>query len=107
MVDQRLDASAREIADAQPDVLRGYEPEFDRGRRIEGVRAVRLQDEGLFDECPCESGCRSANAKDFAGKALIIRRLAGWASAVKTASYASIRAFDSRLTPLFATGRDI
>ena len=36
-----------------------------------------FEDEGLFDERPCESGCRSANAKYFAGKALIIRRLAG------------------------------
>jgi hypothetical protein len=36
-----------------------------------------FEDEGLFDKRPCESGCRSANAKYFAGKALIIRRLAG------------------------------
>jgi hypothetical protein len=36
-----------------------------------------FEDEGLFDERPCERGCRSANAKYFAGKALIIWRLAG------------------------------
>ena len=36
-----------------------------------------FEDEGLFDERPCESGCRSANAKYFAGKPLIIWRLAG------------------------------
>jgi hypothetical protein len=36
-----------------------------------------FEDEGLFDERPCESGWRSANAKDFAGKPLIVRRLAG------------------------------
>jgi len=36
-----------------------------------------FEDEGLFDERPCESGRRSANAKYFAGKSLIIGRLAG------------------------------
>ena len=36
-----------------------------------------FEDEGLFDERPCESGCRSANTKDFAGKPLVIGRLAG------------------------------
>ena len=36
-----------------------------------------FEDEGLFDERPCESGCRSAYTKYFAGKALVIRRLAG------------------------------
>ncbi len=36
-----------------------------------------FENEGLFDERPCESGCRSANAEYFAGKPLVIRRLAG------------------------------
>jgi hypothetical protein len=36
-----------------------------------------FEDEGLFDQRPCESGCRSTYTKYFAGKALIIRRLAG------------------------------
>jgi hypothetical protein len=36
-----------------------------------------FEDERLFDERPCQSGRGSANAKYFAGKALIIRRLAG------------------------------
>ena len=36
-----------------------------------------FEDEGLFDERPRESGRRSANAKYFAGKSLIIGRLAG------------------------------
>ena len=36
-----------------------------------------LEDEGLFDERPCETGRRSANAEYFVGKLLIIRDLAG------------------------------
>ena len=36
-----------------------------------------FQDERLLHERSCESGCRSANAKYVAGKALIVRRLAG------------------------------
>ena len=39
-----------------------------------------FEDEGLFDERPCESGRRSANAKYFAGKPLIIGLLAREAS---------------------------
>ena len=36
-----------------------------------------LEDEGLFDERPRESGRRSANAKHFIGKPLIIGNLTG------------------------------
>jgi hypothetical protein len=36
-----------------------------------------FEDEGRFDERPCKSGRRSANPKYFAGKPLIIGRLAG------------------------------
>jgi hypothetical protein len=34
-----------------------------------------LEDEGLFDERPCEARRRAANAEYFCGKPLIIREL--------------------------------